>query len=152
VAAPVTGRAAPVFLDTNVFVYADDDDLPAKRDLARRIITDTAAAGTAVVSTQVMGEYASVATRKLGLSPPDCRLALLAMERLAVVRVGPEHVHRALDIAVLHRVRLWDALVVATAASSGCRRLLTEDLQEGRVLDGVRIENPFATPGAGGRA
>jgi predicted nucleic acid-binding protein len=149
-AAPVTRTATPVFLDTNVFVYADDDDLPTKRDRARQVITDTAAAGTAVVSTQVMSEYASVATRKLGLSPADCRLALLAMARLAVVPVGPEHVHRALDLAALHRLSLWDGLVVATAAAAGCGVLLTEDLQTGRVLDGVRVENPFAGLGEAG--
>ena len=133
-----------VFLDTNVFVYADDDDAPDKRDTARAVITRAAAGGTAVVSTQVMSEYASVARRTLGLTEADCRLALLAMERLSVVTVGPPHLYRALDVAALHRLSLWDALIVATAAASGCRRLLTEDLQDGRVIDGVRIENPFA--------
>lgn len=135
--------AQGVFLDTNVFVCADDADVPAKRDRARQVVTAAAAAGTAVVSTQVMGEYASVARRKLGLSEADCRLALLAMERLSVVAVHPTHLYRALDVAALHRLRLWDALIVATAAAAGCSRLLTEDLQHGRVIDGVRIENPF---------
>jgi predicted nucleic acid-binding protein len=61
-----------------------------------------------------------------------------------VVPVGPEHLHHALDLAARYRLSLWDGLVVATAAAAGCGVLLTEDLQTGRVLDGVSVENPFA--------
>ena len=38
-------------------------------------------------------------------------------------------------------VPLW--LVVAGAIEGGCDRLLTEDLQHGQVIEGLRIENPF---------
>jgi predicted nucleic acid-binding protein len=38
---------------------------------------------------------------------------------------------------------LRDALVVRCAIAAGCKRLLSEDLQHGRVFDGVRIEDPF---------
>jgi predicted nucleic acid-binding protein len=36
-----------------------------------------------------------------------------------------------------------DSLVVAAAARAGCACILTEDLDDGAVVDGVRIENPF---------
>ncbi len=36
-----------------------------------------------------------------------------------------------------------DALVVRSASAAGCGRLLSEDMQDGQVIDGVRIENPF---------
>lgn len=39
-----------------------------------------------------------------------------------------------------------DTNVVKAASSSACRRLLTEDLNHGQVIDGVRIENPFLEP------
>jgi predicted nucleic acid-binding protein len=35
--------------------------------------------------------------------------------------------------------------VVKCAVAAGCDVLVTEDLQDGRVIDGVRIENPFLT-------
>lgn len=37
----------------------------------------------------------------------------------------------------------WDCLIVAAAIAQGCDTLATEDMQHGRVLDGLRIVNPF---------
>ncbi|HEY5564562.1 MAG TPA: VapC toxin family PIN domain ribonuclease, partial [Rhodothermia bacterium] len=34
-------------------------------------------------------------------------------------------------------------LIVAAALDAGCTRLLSEDLQDGQRIDGLRIENPF---------
>ncbi|HUP00829.1 MAG TPA: PIN domain-containing protein, partial [Gemmatimonadota bacterium] len=42
-----------------------------------------------------------------------------------------------------HRLSWWDALIVAAAQVGGCNTLLTEDLQDGMDLDGVRVVNPF---------
>ena len=38
---------------------------------------------------------------------------------------------------------IYDALIVTAAIESGCNTLLTEDLQHGRVIQSVRIVNPF---------
>jgi predicted nucleic acid-binding protein len=43
-----------------------------------------------------------------------------------------------------HRLSFWDAMLWATARRAGVRLLITEDLQDGRVLEGVRFVNPFA--------
>lgn len=45
------------------------------------------------------------------------------------------------------RISWWDSLIAAAAQASACRILLTEDLQDGQVLDTVRVLNPFAPPG-----
>lgn len=37
----------------------------------------------------------------------------------------------------------WDAMLLETARTAGVTRLLTEDLQDGRVLGALRVENPF---------
>jgi hypothetical protein len=42
------------------------------------------------------------------------------------------------------RIGFWDALIVAAAANSGATRLLSEDLNPGQKIAGLRIENPFA--------
>lgn len=132
-----------VFIDTNVFVYAEDEDEPAKRSVAQRLIAELAAEERAVVSTQVLSEYVAAARRKLGLSLAACRQAVLLMCQLQVVSIRPEHVLSAIDLASLQSLSLWDALIVRTASASGCVRLLSEDLNHGQVIDGVRIENPF---------
>ncbi len=65
------------------------------------------------------------------------------MAQFEVVLIKPEHVLGALDLATIHSLSHWDALVVKTAASSGCSVLLTEDLNHGQHIDGVTIHNPF---------
>ncbi|HEV8167045.1 MAG TPA: VapC toxin family PIN domain ribonuclease, partial [Actinomycetota bacterium] len=43
----------------------------------------------------------------------------------------------------------WDGLIVAAARVAGCGYLLTEDLQHGSELDGLRVVDPFQiTPDA----
>ena len=42
------------------------------------------------------------------------------------------------------RIGFWDALIVASALKSGAQRILSEDLNAGQTIAGMRIENPFA--------
>jgi predicted nucleic acid-binding protein len=93
----VNGRT---FINTNVFVYADDADAPDKQKIARGVITELAAGRRGVISTQVLTEYVAAGRRRLGLSMADCRQAVLLMCRLKVVVLRPEQVLAALDLSV----------------------------------------------------
>jgi predicted nucleic acid-binding protein len=132
-----------VFVDTNVFVYADDKSAKTKRVRARKVLSELIRTRRAVVSTQIMQEYFAAATRKLGLSPDRARSRVERLGRLDVVIVRPELILGAVDLCRLHGLSFWDALVVRSASAAGCGRLLSEDLQDGQTIDGVRIENPF---------
>lgn len=131
------------FIDTNVFVYAEDADAPEKRAVAQDVIQRLVAEERAVVSTQVLMEYVAAARRRLDLSLAECRQAVLLMSRLDVVLIKSEHVLGALDLAGTYALSHWDALILKTASVSGCGVLVTEDLQHGQVIEGVRVENPF---------
>ncbi len=50
----------------------------------------------------------------------------------------------ALNLASVHRLQIWDAVILSAAASAGCRVLLSEDLQDGFTWNGVTVVNPFA--------
>lgn len=78
------------------------------------------------------GVPADIARRKVEL-----------LARLDVVSIQPSLILDAIDLHRLHSLSFWDALILRAAAASGCRRLLTEDLQSGRTIAGVQIENPF---------
>jgi predicted nucleic acid-binding protein len=132
-----------VFVDTNIFVYADDRAAKTKRARARTVLSELIRTRRAVVSTQVMQEYFVAAIRELGLSPDRARIRVERLNRLDVVLVRPELILGAIDLCRLHALSFWDALVVRSASAAGCRRLLSEDLQDGQTIDGVRIENPF---------
>jgi predicted nucleic acid-binding protein len=132
-----------VFVDTNIFVYADDRAARTKRARARAVLSELIRTRRAVVSTQVMQEYFAAAIKKLGLSPERARSRVERLNRLDVVLVRPELILGAIDLCRLHPLSFWDALVVRSASAAGCGRLLSEDLQDGQTIDGVRIENPF---------
>ena len=132
-----------VFIDTNVFVYADGPKPGPKRDRARAVLAPLIRSRRAVVSTQILQEYFNIATKRLGLTAERARWRVEGMTRLEVVVIRPELVLTAIDLHRLHSFSLWDALVIACASAGNCARLFSEDMQHGQTIAGVRIENPF---------
>ena len=51
----------------------------------------------------------------------------------------------ATNLAVMHKLGIWDAIVLSPAADAGCRLLLSEDLQDRFTWQGVTVANPLAT-------
>jgi predicted nucleic acid-binding protein len=45
-------------------------------------------------------------------------------------------------------MQLWDCVVCAASAQAGAKVLLTEDMQDGRIIDGLRLISPFAAANA----
>ena len=78
------------FFDTNLLVYADASDEPVKQKRAIHLIKTHRAAGTAVLSTQVLQEYVNVALRKLHLPLPLIRERLSFYARFDLVPATPE--------------------------------------------------------------
>jgi predicted nucleic acid-binding protein len=134
-------------LDTNVLIYADAADEPAKQRQAVSLISELRRTGDAVLSTQVLQEYVNVALRKLRLPPALIRERLAFYRRFDLVVTSPELIAAALDLHVLRGISFYDALVVQAAVAGGCQRVLSEDLQHGATLGGVRIVNPFLGEG-----
>lgn len=129
--------------DTNVLVYADDLDAGDKRERASRLLHDALADGWGVVSTQVLQEFFVITTRKLGVEAAVARRKVELLGHLDVIGIDLATILGAIDLHRLHALSFWDALVLRAAAVGGCTRLLTEDLQHGQVIDGIRVENPF---------
>jgi predicted nucleic acid-binding protein len=131
------------FLDTNVLLYADDLDAGDKQSRALTILRDTLSSGEGVVSTQVLQEFFVISTRKLGVEAATARRKIELLGKLDVVRIDLGLILSAIDLHRLHSFSFWDALIVRSALLAGCSILLSEDLQHGQMIDGVRIENPF---------
>lgn len=131
----------PVFVDTNVWVYAVDGADPVKQARAAALLATHGP--DIVVSTQVLGEFYVTLTRKLRADADIVRAAVERMAGTRVVAVDVPQVLRAIDLTGQASIAYWDALIVAAAENSGCERLLTEDLADGQRIGSVRIENPF---------
>lgn len=137
------GSTAKFFLDTKVLVYANDRAHPDRQARAGELITRAFETRRGCLSTQVLNEFFWVATRKLGLPPENARAQVVQLRKLDTVIVDPELIVSAIDLHIIHRISFWDALIVKGAAVAGCRRLYTEDMNAGQVIDGVEIVNPF---------
>ena len=136
--------SARSFFDTNVLVYADDEDAPvAKQRCAVELVAEHRRAGTGVVSLQVLQEYFVTVTRKLHLDATVARRKVELLAEFDVATPDLTDVLAAIDLHRLHGFSFWDALVLRAAKQSGCAVLLSEDLQDKREVDGVRIVNPF---------
>ncbi len=132
--------AALTFVDTNVLAYAYDADSGEKGERAREVLADI---DGAVVSTQVVLEFFAVLTRKLGLTRDAAEEATESLMELEVVATDARLVREGLRISRDHDISHWDGMIIAAAAASGCEVLLTEDLNDDQVIEGVRVVNPF---------
>jgi predicted nucleic acid-binding protein len=137
--------SARSFFDTNVLVYADDKAALAKQRRALELVAEHRRAGTGVVSVQVLQEYFVTVTRKLKVDPLVARRKVELLAEFDVAAPGVDDILAAIDLHRLHGFSFWDALVVRAAKQSGCTVLFSEDLQEAREVDGVRIMNPFSS-------
>jgi predicted nucleic acid-binding protein len=139
----MTGKT---FLDSNILVYSVDESPAEKFKHDRAIELLSAEPEGLVVSTQVLQEFYVVATRKLSspLSEERAEKAVRGIAKLDVVGVDASLVLAAIDTSRTVRVSLWDALIVEAASRAGCDRVLSEDLNAGQAIRGVRIANPFA--------
>ena len=131
------------FLDTNVLVYSDDPRYQAKRATALDLVQDHLRSRTGVVSLQVLQEYFVSATGKLKLDSELARQRVEVFAKFHVAEPAVSDILAAIDLHRLHGFSYWDAIVIRSASRSGCSILLTEDMQHGREIDGVRIVNPF---------
>ncbi|HEU4382147.1 MAG TPA: PIN domain-containing protein [Anaeromyxobacteraceae bacterium] len=135
--------SARSFFDTNVLVYTDDKAAPAKQRRAIELVAEHRRAGTGVLSLQVLQEYFVTATRELRLDAAVARRKVELLAELDVAVPDLTDVLAAIDLHRLHGFSFWDALVVRAAKQSGCTVLLSEDFQDRRAIDGIRVVNPF---------
>jgi len=134
-----------IFVDTNILVYAHDTSSGSKGLKAREILLDLWESRRGVLSTQVLQEFYVVVTRKIPkpLEPGRAREIVESLLYWDMVVNDPEAVLEAIDLSEKHRLSFWDALVVQAAVVAGAEVLLSEDLNPGQVIEGVRVENHF---------
>jgi predicted nucleic acid-binding protein len=135
----------PVFVDTNVLVYARDASEPEKQPQAAAWIDHLWRTRTARVSFQVLQEYYAATTRKLkpGLTREQVRADVRDLLAWRPVPAGGDLLEAGWSVEDRFGLSCWDALIVAAARIAGCDYLLTEDLQHGAEFEGLRVVNPF---------
>ncbi len=132
------------FIDTNILIYAETGDVPAKQQAALVLLKQLYEDANGVVSTQVLQEHCNVALKKLKLSAQHVRAQLEFYEQFEVIQVTPAIIHGGLDLHQTRSVSFYDAHILSSAQTAGCNLLMSEDMNAGETIGGVRIVNPFA--------
>lgn len=132
------------FVDTNILVYAHDSTAGPKQARAAALLERLVAENRAAISTQVLIEFFSTITRKLGR---DARFAEEVIEDLALWTIHrPTHsdILNAITLQRRHKISWWDALIVNSAIQLGCSVLWSEDLSSRHKYGSLTVRNPFA--------
>ena len=133
-----------ICVDTNLWVYALTR--PRSGDTTRHERAQEAiqAAGRLVITPQIINELCFVLRRKQGWQDAELRPLIEQLQTNCIVHVPSSRWHLfALDLRLAHQLSYWDSLVVAAAIEAGCETLLSEDMQHGQTLQGIRLVNPL---------
>ena len=131
------------FVDTNVLVYAHDGGSGAKHRQAVELLTRLFEEACGGLSIQVLCEFYSAATRKLGMPSGEAEEVIRDLGGWTIHRPRHADLLKAAQLQRRHKIAWWDALMVQSAIELGCTVLWTEDLADGRRYGSVTVRNPF---------
>jgi len=134
---------APVFVDSDVLIYAVDDGNPKKHEAARLWYAELWKSRRGRVSFQVLQEFYVNATRKVPTAIDSVRAEIRNLLVWQPTAINADILEGSWKIQDRYHISFWDAMIVSAAKAASCRHLLTEDLQAGQEIDGVLVVNPF---------
>jgi len=141
----MSAEATQEFVDTNILIYAFDASAEAKQTIAQQLLERLWHSGTGCLSVQVLQEFFVTATRNV-ISPLPIEEAAERIREFATWKVFTPMANDVVAAIALQQqaaLSFWDAMVVQAAAELGCDVLWTEDMNDGQLLRGVRVRNPF---------
>jgi len=134
-------HADRAFIDTNIFIYIQRTDEPNKTKISEKTIDYF----DCVVSTQVLNEICNILTRKYPSSKEKIKYVLDSIrESCTIISVTNDYPDKALDYRFRYSISYYDSLMVVAALEANCKYLITEDLQDGLIIDNkLRIVNIY---------
>jgi predicted nucleic acid-binding protein len=133
------------FVDTNVLLYAYDTAAGQRHDDAAHLVDRLWSERSGAISVQVLQEFFVNSTRKVAapLTPEAAVDRLRSLSRWRVHSPLADDVVAAASLSNRHQLSFWDAMIVRSAAELHCETIWSEDLNDGQVIEGVRVRNPF---------
>ena len=135
----MTFRAA---LDSNILVYAALE--PGSEKGLRAAETIQRATGRGIIAVQALLEFVAVVRRRA----PHLKAKAIAQADAwsAVFEIAPTSnlvAATAMTLVRDHQFQVWDAVIWAASRAAGATLFLSEDLQDGLALNGMRVIDPF---------
>lgn len=132
------------FLDTNVLLYSISD-VPAEAEKSERA-RELIAAGNIALSLQVLLEFYAQAIkphRSWALTHAQAQSVIDTWRRFPVQETNLALLDMGFALHARHRFSFWDSMILAAAKAQGCDVVWSEDMDDGRIVEGMRIANPF---------
>jgi len=133
------------FVDTNLLVYAYDSSAGKKWRTSLEVLSLLWTHRTGVLSTQVIQELFLSLTQKVKnpVLPETAKEIISDILRWPLVVNDGGNILRAIDLQIKYHFSFWDSLILEAAITSKSEFLLSEDFQDGQVIESVTIINPF---------
>lgn len=135
-----------VFIDTNILLYAYDQDSGSKHETARKLIKRCWEDTSGVISIQVLSEFFVRATRAGSsfVSPDEAEAIIQNLSHTwTIIIPDVPVVLEAIRGRKIHNLSYWDAMIWATAKQAMIDTIYTEDFQHDQFVEGVKFVNPF---------
>jgi predicted nucleic acid-binding protein len=144
----MTNGSSAFLVDTNVLVYAYNPTDGDRRDRAIEVLEFLGIRQLGSLSAQILGEFFVTVTRKIPIPMTE------AEAEHSVTNYARSWITYDLTKSIVleavrglqrHRLSYWDSLIWATAKLNDVPNVLSEDFNDGALLEGVRFLNPFTT-------
>ena len=133
-----------IFVDTNVLIYAHDVRDVAKQQAAQAWLTRCWRERSGRLSVEVLNEFYVNVVRIAGERfRAQARNEIRNLHAWQPWAIDTATLETAWGVADGTGISHWDSLIVAAAIHQRCELLLSEDMQHARVIEGVKIVNPF---------
>jgi len=134
----------PCFIDSNIWLYVfmQRQD-SAKSAIAKSIIQHN----NVVISTQVINEVCANLLKKTSSSEMELQeLISTFYKKYVVIDINQKIMLKSSELRKQYNFSFWDSLIVACALHINLKRLYSEDMQNGLVVEEtLKIINPFAS-------
>jgi len=138
-----------ISFDANVLVYAADATGGERHERAADLVGRAMRLQNCIQALQSFCEFFNVVTKKAGI---DAAAAAEFVDTWGAAMTVESATLPDLATAIRgvreHGLAFWDALLWATVRRAGVELLISEDFQDRRTIEGVRIVNPFAARNA----
>ena len=131
-----------VFLDTNFLVYLYSENEIKKREIAYQILNTH----YCITSLQAFNEASNVWFKKFYFNGAKIQKYLENIEIVCdeILMIGRGTITTALSLKDQYGFSYFDCLMLASALESDCDTIMTEDMNDGQVINNLlKIENPF---------
>jgi predicted nucleic acid-binding protein len=132
-----------IFVDSNIWIYLFGNDSKAKQKIVADFIAEHSRTGQLIISYQVLNEVSRFLTKS---DIPEIEVRNIIIHMMNICAIQPfsrDGLLIASELRETASFSFWDSHIVVSALAAQCSFLVSEDMQDGRVIEQTTIINIF---------